>query len=181
MNPILIEFYFYKTIPIFPTYVWNYEKYQKIYNIDSFAINFEDTVFNIFRRPHFKFYKEEKNADFFSSSLMELNGDKVAFHAEFDNVLFFYLYGSIKTNLSNFYEVLEEQFKEFASGNGYKIPAEFYNQKYFYLKQIPSIFEVFKFFLETRTNTIERNNDDILINTHRMKSFENEYQKYNFA
>lgn len=182
MNPILIEFYFYKTLPIFPTYKWNYEKYHKVYNKDAFDADFQNMVFNIFKRPLYNFYKESMNGDFFASSAMELNGDDVSFHAEFDNTLFFYLYGSIRASLNSFFETLETNFKDYKDSNGnYRIPIYFYNEHYTYLKQIPSIFEVFKFFIETRTNTIERINDDVFINVDQMKSFEEQYRKYNFA
>lgn len=182
MNPILIEFYFYKTLPIYPSYRWNYEKYQKVYKIESFDIDFQNPVFNTFKRPLHNFYKQTLTGDFFASNAMEFNGDEVSFHAEFDNTLFFYLYGSIKNSLESFYETLETNFKEYKDSNeNYRVPVYFYNERYTYLKQIPSIFEVFKFFIETRTNTIDRIDDDIFINISLMKSFEEEFEKYNFT
>lgn len=182
MNPILIEFYFYKTVPIFPIYRWNYEKYQKVYKTESFDTDFQNEVFNIFKRPLHIFYKESMNGDFFASNAMELNGDEVSFHAEFDNTLFFYLYGSIRLFLNSFYETLETNFKKFKDDKGnYKIPIHFYSERYNYLKQIPSIFEVFKFFIEARTNTIEGIDDEIFINVARMKGFEQQFKKYSFA
>ncbi|GAE65407.1 hypothetical protein H3Z85_04430 [Chryseobacterium indologenes] len=181
MNPILIEFYFDKTLPIFPVYRWNYEKYQKIYSIESFDINFENEVFNVFKRPLQYFYKESIPGDFFASNVLEVNESELAFHAEFDNVLFFYLYSSIRTYLESFYEIIEANFSEYRNDIGnYRVPIYFYNDRYTYIKQNHSIFQVFKFLIETRTNTIERIDDDMFINIFQIKNFEEQFKKYNF-
>lgn len=181
MNPILIEFYFYKTLPIFPSYQWDYENYQKIYNVESFDTDFDNPVFNTFRRPFSFFFSESTDSDFYNSMAMELQDDKVKFHVEFDNVLFFYLYGSVRSYLSDFYDSLEENFGDYKTETGYKIPVYFYNERFTYLKLNPTIFEVFKFLIQTRTNFINREDDDIILNVDLVKSYEKEYAKYRFV
>ena len=181
MNPVLAEFYFYKTIPIFPSYKWNYDKYQKVYHEQSFDTDFTNSVFNIFKKPISNFYNEEKNGIFFDSNAMEINGDEISFHAEFDNILFFYLYNSIRSHLTEFYNALKKYFEAYENEKGYKIPLYYYNERFAYLKGIPNIFEVFKFLIETRTNTIERHDDDLVINIKRIKSFEKEFDNYKFS
>lgn len=180
MNPLLIEFYFYKTLPIFPAYQWDYENYQKIYNKESFNTDFNNPVFNNFRRPLSFFFRESTDSDFYNSMAMEFHGDKVKFHAEFDNVLFFYLYGSIRSYLSDFYDSLEENFGEYKTEKGYFIPFYFYQERYTYLKLNPNIFEVFKFLIETRTNFANREDDYIILNVDLVKSYETEFAKYRF-
>ncbi|MCL1678372.1 hypothetical protein M2T92_05005 [Elizabethkingia miricola] len=181
MNPILIEFYFYKTLPIFPIYKWDYDKFQKVYRNESFDTDFENEVFNFFKRPLSNFYSETKTGAFFIPNAMELNENEVAFHAEFDNILFFYLYKSIRSYLEKFYETLETNFSEYIDNENYRIPVYFYNERYTYFREIPSVYEVFKFIIETRTNIIEKHDNNILININLLKSFEEKFREYSFA
>ncbi|WP_177175241.1 hypothetical protein [Chryseobacterium taichungense] len=63
---------------------------------------------------------------------------------------------------------------------GYHIPIEFYRERYIYLKLNPTIFEVFKFLIETRSNFSKQQREYVILNIDLLRSYDLEFAKYKF-
>lgn len=180
MNEILLELYNRKNYPTYPNFTWNFEKFHKEYPKSYLGIDYYSPIFNVFKRPIYLFYKDITPNSFYNSNVMDVETDKVSFHAEFDNLLFFYLFRYIKIQLPDFYIKLNENFSEYKTDIGYRIPLSHYRPQYTRLCQNPTIRDIFKFFTETNCDVVYRDNDDVVINLQKVHILEEDFNKYNF-